>query len=231
MCRLAAFPPKFPRQEALDILTNFENGNIDGTGSVFVENGSFVVNKWPKPLKTVIKHHSFLDHMPYDGWTVAHLRSASHGGNSLHNTHPFVVGPWAIVHNGMWDDYKIVKLAMGDRIKTIGETDSEVAAHLWNQSGPKKFAKTLESGGVFMGLNLNGELWVVKTTGDLEIKAIEDRLLLASDLDYKKYDNCVKAFSGWYRFDSNGKYIKHKIIDRGFARFGNYVSHSYTYVD
>ena len=44
MCRLAAFPPEFERNEAFQILANFENNNTDGTGSAYVKNGQFVID-------------------------------------------------------------------------------------------------------------------------------------------------------------------------------------------
>ena len=211
MCRIAAFPPGFPRREALEILANFENRNLDGTGSAYIRDGKFVVDKWAKPFSSVARRYHFLRHMPYDGWTIAHLRAASHGNNSKKNTHPFVVGSWAFIHNGIWSEHKLVRLALSKQVTMDGETDSEVAAHLWSIIGPKKFAESVDYGGVFMGLHHNGDLWVAKTSGDLEIKALSDeRVLLASEFDHSKYTDCVDAFQGWYHFGKDGKYIKHK---------------------
>ena len=211
MCRIAAFPPNFPRIQALEILANFENRNTDGTGSAYVKDGRFVVDKWAKPFSTVVKNKPFLGHMPYNGWTLAHLRAASHGDNAKENTHPFIIGPWAFIHNGIWSEYNLVKLALSRQVKFEGDTDSEVAGHLWNIIGPKKFAENVDFGGVFMGLKANGELWVAKTSGDLEIKALRgERVLLASEFDKQKYDNVVEALHGWYHFNDEGKYVAHK---------------------
>jgi hypothetical protein len=211
MCRIAAFPPGFARNQALEILANFENKNTDGTGSAYVKDGRFVVDKWAKPFSWVVKNKPFLAHMPYDGWTLAHLRAASHGDNAKENTHPFIIGPWAFIHNGIWSEYNLVKLALSRQVKFEGDTDSEVAGHLWNIIGPKKFAENIDFGGVFVGLKANGELWVAKTSGDLEIKALRgERVLLASQFDNRKYDNTVEALHGWYHFDRDGKYVTHK---------------------
>ena len=211
MCRIAAFPSQFPRIEALKILANFENKNTDGTGSAYVKNGQFIIDKWAKPFSLVVKRRPFLSHMPYDGWTIVHLRAASHGDNTKENTHPFVVGPWSFIHNGIWSEYNLVKLALSRQIKFEGDTDSEVAANLWNIIGPKKFSENIDCGGVFMGLKNNGDLWVVKTSGDLEIKALnKEKVLMASDLDKGIYENTVDALHGWYHFNNNGEYISHK---------------------
>lgn len=213
MCRIAAFPPRFKRSEALSILKNFEDNNTDGTGSVYLKNGKFVVNKWAKPFSSVAKNKpQFLAHMPYsDSWTLVHLRAASHGGNLKENTHPFIVGNWAFIHNGIWTDHKLVRLALSDRITMDGDTDSEVAAHFWNIVGPKTFSEEITFAGVFMGLNRNGKLWVAKTSGDLEIKALRDRqVVLASQFNHEKYDSTVEALQGWYEYDKFGCYRKHK---------------------
>ena len=118
MCRLAAFPPNFPRKEALKIMLNFESFNTDGTGYTYIENGKFVTKKWPKDFSSLIKSGKpLLDHMPYKGWTIVHLRAASHGANTMENTHPFEIGPWAICHNGIWSDYDVAKLALSKYVK------------------------------------------------------------------------------------------------------------------
>jgi hypothetical protein len=212
MCRIAAFPPNFPRNEALEILSNFENKNTDGTGVVYLQDGQFVVNKWAKSFSWVVKNRSFLTHMPYNkGWTLVHLRAASHGNNRKENTHPFVVGPWAIIHNGIWTEHNLVKLALSNTVKMKGETDSEVAANFWNIIGPKQFSQVVDYSGVFMGLNKNGHLWVAKTSGDLEIQALKhNQVLLASEFDILKYPNRVDGVNGWYHFGPFGNYIKHK---------------------
>jgi len=215
MCRIAAFPPGFSRTEALEILANFENQNTDGTGSAYVKDGQFVIEKWAKPFSKIIRRRPFLSHMPYnDGWTIVHLRAASHGGNKIENTHPFVVGDWAFIHNGVWSEYELVKLALSKQVQMVGETDSEVAANFWNIVGPKTFAKAVKFGGVFMGLHRNGKLWVANTSGDLEIKALQgERIVLASEFNRQEYENTVDAMRGWYEFDKNGRYLHHKEND------------------
>ena len=212
MCRIAAFPPGFSRDEALEILANFENKNTDGTGSAYLKDGQFVVEKWAKPFSKIIKRKPFLGHMPYnDGWTIVHLRAASHGGNLIENTHPFLIGDWAFIHNGIWSEYDLVKLALSNQITMEGDTDSEVAGHFWNIIGPKKFSQNVKFGGVFMGLHKNGKLWIANTSGDLEIQALpENKIVLASEFAREKYPNTVDAFRGWYEFDKTGSYIRHK---------------------
>lgn len=226
MCRLAAFPPNFPKEKAWLILANFLDNNTDGTGSVYVKDGQFVVNKWATNLKKVWKRKlPLLDHMPYNGWTIAHLRAASHGRNSKQNTHPFIKGSWAIVHNGIWSEYNIVKTALAKHVQFEGETDTEVAAQLFAQIGPKKFFGALDRySGVYLALNTNGHLWAVNTGGDLVMNKENDVILLASDLE-QSY-NGIEFNRGWIHLGPDGKSIKYKhekIIDRWESRFpGSY---------
>jgi hypothetical protein len=178
-----------------------------------VENGKFVVDKWAKPLGWVLNNRpKFLSHMPYSkGWTIVHLRAASHGNNSQENTHPFIIGPWAFIHNGIWTEHNMVRLALSKMVQMKGETDSEVAGNFWNIIGPKKFAEVVEYSGVFMGLHKNGNLWVAKTSGDLEIKALPHKqILLASELNPVSYEGKVDGLNGWYHFSPEGKHIKNK---------------------
>lgn len=213
MCRLAAFPPNYPREQALEIMLAFEKNNTDGVGSVHVKNGKFVVDKHPFSLsKLLSKKNNFLGHMEngHDGWTLAHLRLASHGNVAMKNTHPFIIGDWGFVHNGVWGNYKLVRLALSKTVKFEGETDTEVAGHLWNIIGPKKFSDEIDYGGVFMGLHRNGQLQVVKASGDLEVFPRKNRtVLLASELP-NEYKRKVDASRGWYHYDKNGMYIAHK---------------------
>ena len=213
MCRLAAFPPGFARDDAIEILKHFENNNTDGTGTAYVENKRFVVEKYPKSLSKVLSKRRLLDHMPYDGWTIAHLRAANRGDVKAVNTHPFVAGRWCVCHNGTFDEYKVVKLALGNKVKFEGETDSEAAANLIMNAGPKGFAETVDMAGVFLALNIRGDLWAIKTSGDLEIQALKgDKVLLASRFSYTEFPNSDQAQIGWYHFDKEGKYIKHRKV-------------------
>ena len=159
--------------------------------------------------------------MPYNGWTIAHLRAASHGPVAMENTHPFEIGRWAICHNGIWSDYDVAKLALSHYVKFQGETDSEVAAHLINNLGPKKFATSIDRGGVYLALNLDGSLWVMKTSGELVLNTLKDnQVLIASELDKEIYPEHADAKDGWYHFDSTGKYKAHKENQPWYLRNG-----------
>jgi hypothetical protein len=197
---------------------DFERANTDGVGSVHIQDGKFIVDKYPKSISEILKDKvPFLSHMPHNGWTVAHLRAASHGCNSMENTHPFIVKDWAVVHNGIWGEYNIAKLALCTIVDFKGETDSEVAAHMINLVSPKVFAQEIEFGGVFLALNINGELHVMKTSGDLQLCSLQDkRIVIASEFPTGKYKRSWEGLVGWYVFGKRGRYKAHKAKKWGF---------------
>jgi predicted glutamine amidotransferase len=67
---------------------------------------------------------------------VAHVRRATVGAQTLENTHPFVFGPWAMVHNGTVPEFERVRPLMleamspGHRAAIRGSTDSEHLFHM-----------------------------------------------------------------------------------------------------
>jgi predicted glutamine amidotransferase len=209
MCRLAAFPPGFSRVDALSILQEMEGMNRDGVGSVHVnQEGKFEGHRYPGSLTSLLvskQGEQFLSHMPHNGWTIAHLRMSTHGGVAKENTHPFTAGEWCVAHNGCWSDSDTARLLLEKAVRFAGETDSEVAAHVLNVVGPKRFAFRIY-GGVFLALNRTGHLWVLKTSGLLERFTCKGKTLLATDLpaDLVKIK---KVNDGWYRYGPSGKLL------------------------
>lgn len=210
MCRLMAIPPQATKKEALSILKNMLGGNTDGTGFAYVKDGKFVLNKWKVSSdKVVRRRYDFLNHLPHDGWTIVHQRAASHGHVCKANAHPFIIDDkWAFCHNGVWLDYGLPKVIFQKDYKFSSDTDSEVAGKLFSFLGPIKFHNVMEDSGVYLALNLQGELYVSKTSGQLEYNVNKDgTILLSSDLDYEVYEDAEIAPRGLYKFGSNGKLI------------------------
>lgn len=216
---MMALPPGITKNEALDILLSMEGCNKDGTGVGFVRNGDFVLRKSIRTASYLAKKNpAFLDHLPHPGWTIVHIRAASVSGIIANvNVHPFIAGNNCVCHNGTWHDHKIARLALSKQVTFHGWTDSETAAHLINTIGIKKFTAEINHAGVFLVLKRNGELYVIKTSGDLEMHRKPDgRILIASELEFPKYKSSY-GVEGYYHFGADGKLINNWIKPSRFS--------------
>lgn len=205
MCRLAAFPAGTTKERAHEIVSNFISGNHDGVGSAHVKSGEFIVKKYPYSYQeAVTKKDDLFEHMPYDGWTIAHVRYATHGENTIPNTHPIIRGDIVGVHNGVFGASSIIRVAMADSVKWAGETDSEVALYMLNKLGSYKFYKEMPSGaGVYLALNRNGELDCIKCSGDMKLLRVDGgKWIVASHFAYKEDDIWTEL--GCYGFKADG---------------------------
>lgn len=211
MCRLAAFPPGTPMEFAHEIVSDFAGGNEHGTGVAYLKGKSFVIQKYPVSYaECVTKKHPLFGHMPHDGWTIAHVRYATHGEKTYANTHPIIRGHSAVCHNGIFSGTPLIKAALNKSVKWQGETDSEVGAYMLNSLGPDEFYKAMPSGaGVWLALNRDGSLSVSKLSGDLEmIQNEKEQIVIASQFPWK---------GGWKHKASSMTLGVAKVDAKGFA--------------
>lgn len=206
MCRLAAFPPGYSKEGAMKIMSSYGLGNRDGVGLAYAKDGHLVIKKWPTAWDTLEKQKvDVFAHMPCSSWTIAHVRAATHGEKTVANTHPFVRGDWAVVHNGIYSGHSLARallLEMGSTFE--GQTDSEVGAELINRFGPKRFLRFATShDGTWLALNKNGELYAVVAGGACDLfKVSKRKMLVASSLVNKE---ARSVDEGWIRFSASGK--------------------------
>lgn len=195
-------------------------GQKDGFGYSFLKGDgkerNFVTYKYALSFTELLKRgYPLLNHLPNDGWTIVHMRNASVGSICKENCHPFVINNrWSICHNGGFRPHRIVSSALSKFINLQGQTDSEVAANLINIISPKVFALSdeIEDTGVFLCLNKNGTLEVIKNSGELcfyEDKETK-KIILSSQLSYKDYFDQQIAWRGWYKFDADGMFTDFK---------------------
>jgi len=130
MCGIVGIIGKAPVAERLFAgLKRLEYRGYDSAGICTIHDGELDRRRAEGKLENL---RAELDAHPLAGDVgIAHTRWATHGKPTVSNAHPHIVGGVALVHNGIIENFKVLReelLAEGREFKS--ETDSEVVAHL-----------------------------------------------------------------------------------------------------
>lgn len=124
MCGIIGYiGPKAP-QKAVSGLKSLEYRGYDSAGVAWIDNCEIAILK----TKGAVKNLDALVTNKVASVAIGHTRWATHGEPSERNAHPHIVGDYAIVHNGIIENYKV----LSRNFIMSSETDSEVIAHLLN---------------------------------------------------------------------------------------------------
>ncbi len=130
MCGIVGIVSNQPVSNRLvEGLTRLEYRGYDSAG-IAVVNGQGIVRR-RSPGKIINLQH-VLDDAPIEGTCgIAHTRWATHGKPNMENAHPHQAGNVAIVHNGIIENFKILREELAREGHVFAtQTDSEVIAHL-----------------------------------------------------------------------------------------------------
>lgn len=131
MCGIIGFTGKLEAQEILlEGLEKLEYRGYDSAGiAYFKENGSISIRKTAgkvKDLRAICDENTAT-------CGIGHTRWATHGGVTNANAHPHKCGNVALIHNGIIENYHELVATYDLEKDLISETDTEVAAALFNK--------------------------------------------------------------------------------------------------
>lgn len=116
--------------EVYEGLKRLEYRGYDSAGLAFTAEGKLTVIKREGKAEKLLPLLNGAD----AGLGIGHTRWATHGAPSDINAHPHAAGNIAIVHNGIIENYSVLKDGLiGEGVKFLSDTDSEVIAHLVNK--------------------------------------------------------------------------------------------------
>lgn len=207
MCGIIGYVGENAVKTAVEKLKHLEYRGYDSAGVAYLKNDKILCEK---AVGRIINLQSKLKE---EGTVaIAHTRWATHGVVNETNAHPHFHGNnWAIVHNGIIENYKTLK---GDE-KFISETDSETIAFLLEKNGKglKSVTQTiskLDGSFAFLALCKDGTLYAVKNKSPLFLAKKKGEVMISSD------PSCFTNFSCYYYTFSDGQIAE---IKKGQVKF------------
>lgn len=190
MCGIIGFTGQLEAQDILlNGLASLEYRGYDSAGiAYFKENGKISIRKTIGKVKDL---RAICDDDNTTTCGIGHTRWATHGGVTNANAHPHKVGQVALIHNGIIENYHelITKFELADQL--ISETDTEVAAALFNKLYDGDPAETIrravkEITGSFafciMFKDHPGTIYAIRNVSPMVATYCEDGSFIASDL-------------------------------------------------
>lgn len=141
MCGIVGFVGDNALLNVLEGLATLEYRGYDSAGVAYDHFGLKVLKREGRLIN--VSSNLDIKHKTIPRLAIGHTRWATHGAPNETNAHPHVVGDIAIVHNGIIENY--AELIKKFKLPVASETDSEVIAHLIDQSDAENLLDKVRS--------------------------------------------------------------------------------------
>ena len=235
MCGICGYIGENVKEVLLEKLTMLEYRGYDSCGIAFIDDKKLL--KVVKSTEKIDNLREKLEDVEIKNIGIAHTRWATHGGATIENAHPHLSpsGKWAVVHNGIIENYNDLKQKYLSNDHFTSKTDTEVISHLLdkNENNIYSFMVTCNmlkgSYALCCINNQNNDMYLAKLKSPLYVGISKNGVLCASDtycfdVNYNSYYElndyefalCKKEKIIFY--NKNGKVIqkqpiKNKIIE------------------
>jgi len=222
MCRLLAITSDRKRDFTLElasVLSAYSMQHRDGMGVCWQNENRLNLFKSTLPAVSVFSRHALNFNCKA---VLAHVRYATHGGNSLCNTHPFASEKqdFVLAHNGVLMGFEALKERyISEGMTFTGETDSEILVKIIEKEGVDKLFDVLHRENIFGSANVivlfnNGTMYVF---ADTSLYMVEEHTKITFVSDDEIYKNAVRISPNTLIIAKNGKIISKKKLNRAAA--------------
>ena len=182
-------------------LEKLEYRGYDSAGVATIESSEFEVFRSEGKLvnlKSVLKEGgktlTDTDNGSGQSIGIGHTRWATHGRPSVTNAHPHVAGEVCVVHNGIIENYNVLREKLQAKgCEIVSETDTEIAAHLINihledcgnlYDAVKRSTQELEGSYALVAMTLKNPdaLIVAKNATPAIVGLSDNEIFVASDI-------------------------------------------------
>lgn len=181
--------------KVFDGLKRIEYRGYDSWGITVLENNQLLTQKQVGKISALSAIN-----LPKSKWALGHTRWATHGGVTDYNAHPHQSprGDFALVHNGVLENYEQLKKALGKKgYQFQTETDTEVIVGLISTYCKNKLTSTklqqlfakLSGRNTLCILEKNGRIWAYRQGSPLLLGVNKQKnLFCSSDLVSLSHD-------------------------------------------
>lgn len=175
----------------IDGLSRLEYRGYDSAGIAYLKDNEIVIKKASGKLENLQKE---IDFKEKSNIGIGHTRWATHGPADYKNAHPHKVGKFTIVHNGIIENYNVIKNDLINKGYVFkSDTDSEVLCALLDYlyQGDKDILKCINKlneileGSYALGIicdDYKDDLFAVKKNSPLIIGVNDEEKFIASDV-------------------------------------------------